>query len=168
MSLEEIKMISSNKFKDILGKSINKRGLYLLQKRGSKGNEIKYSCIKMAEYLLPNDEELSISDQRYIFSIINRMVPILENFPNSQTGKICSCGQIESMRHIYICTNLNIESVKISYEKIFDDNVRSQKQVYNRFKQNFETREKMRNSCDHVIPQVDPLSLALLYSNANK
>jgi hypothetical protein len=89
------------------------------------------------------------------------MVPISENFPNAKTENICSCGQVESMRHIYLCTNLNIESVKISYEKIFDDNIRSQKQVYNRFKQNFETREKIRNenSSDHGIPQVDPLSL---------
>jgi hypothetical protein len=171
MSLEEIKKISFKKFKDILKKSINKKALeYLLQKRGSKGNEIEYSCIKMAEYLLPNDEELSISDQRYIFSIRNRMVPISENFPNAKTEDICSCGQVESMRHIYLCTNLNIESVKISYEKIFDDNIRSQKQVYNRFKQNFETREKIRNenSSDQGIPQVDPLSLVLLYSNGNK
>jgi hypothetical protein len=87
----------------------------------------------MAEYLLPNDEELSISDQRYIFSIRSRMVPISENFPNAKTKNICSCGQIESMRHIYIYTNLKMESVKISYENLFDDNVRSQKQVYNRF-----------------------------------
>ena len=100
----------------------------------------------------------------------NRMVSILENFPNTQTGNICSCRQIESMRHIYICKNLNIENEKISYEKIFDENVRSQKKVYERFKQNFETREKIRdeNSSDHGIPQVDPLSLALLYSNGNK
>ena len=100
----------------------------------------------------------------------NRMVPILENFPNSQTGNICSCGQIESMRHIYICKNLNVQNEKISYEKIFDDNVRSQKELYDTFKQNFETREKIRdeNSSYHGIPQVDPLSLAFLYSNGNK
>ena len=119
MSLEEIKEISFNKFKDILEKSIDKRALeYLLEKRGSKGEEIKYSCIKMAEYLLPNEDGLSISDQRYIFSIRNRMVPISENFPNIQTENICSCGQSETMRHIYMCTNLNIEMEKISYEKI--------------------------------------------------
>ena len=171
MSLEEIKKISLSKFKDILEKSINKKALeYLLQKRGSKGSEMKYSCIKMAEYLRPNEEGLSISDQRYIFSIRNRMVPISENFPNIQIENICSCGQIESMRHIYTCKNLNSESETISYEKIFDDNVKNQKQVYTRFKQNFETREKMKNenNSDHGIPQVDPLSLALLYSNGNE
>ena len=96
----------------------------------------------MAEYLSPNDKGLVISDHRDIFSIRNRMVPISENFLNTQTENFCSCGQISSMRHIYICTNMNIEN-----EKIFDDNVRSQKQVYDRFKQTFET---------------------LLYSNGNK
>ena len=48
------------------------------------------------------------------------LLPISENFQNTQTENICSCEQIERMRHIYICTNLNIESEKIAYEKIFD------------------------------------------------
>jgi hypothetical protein len=52
----------------------------------------------------------------------------------------------------------------------FDDNVSSQKTVYDIFKQNYETREKIteENSSYHGIPQVDPQSLEFLYINGNK
>ena len=169
MSLEEIKSLSLNQFRNLLDKSINIKALeYLLQKRGSKGIEMKYPCIKMAEYLLPHNEGLSISDQRYIFSIRNRMIQISENFPMNQTETICCCGNSETMIHIYSCKYLNMENVNVIYKKIFEDNVKNQKQVYQRFKQNFDRREEMKNenSSHHGIPQVDPLYN--LYSNGNK
>ena len=169
MSLEEIKSLSLNQFRNLLDKSINIKALeYLLQKRGSKGIEMKYPCIKMAEYLLPHNEGLSISDQRYIFSIRNRMIQISENFPMNQTETICCCGNSETMIHIYSCKYLNMENVNVIYKKIFEDNVKNQKQVYQRFKQNFDRREEMKNenSSHHSIPQVDPLYN--LYSNGNK
>ena len=156
MSLEEIKLLSLNQFRNLLDKSINIKALeYLQQKRGSKGIEIKYSCIKMAEYLLPQNEGLSISDQRYIFSIRKRMIPISEN----QTVTICCCGDNETMTHIYSCKYLSMENVKVAYETIFEENVKNQQQVYQRFKQNFDIREEMKNekSFHHGIPQVDPL-----------
>ena len=49
-------------------KSINEKSVqYLLEKRKSKGKEINYSRLKMSEYLLPNNENLSIEEQQYIF-----------------------------------------------------------------------------------------------------
>lgn len=48
-------------------------------RRGSKGIEIEYSSLKMADYLLPNDD-LTITEQRRIFSIRNRMINIENNF----------------------------------------------------------------------------------------
>ena len=169
MSLEEIQSIRMNKFRSLLRKSIKKKALeYLKLKQGSKGIEIRYSCIKMADYLLPNEDNISISDQRYIFSIRNRMVPIPYNFPVKQSEISCLCGQTENMKHIYSCNYLNVENEEITYEKIFEDNVKHQKKVYERFKQSFETREMKRNEIEsnHGIPQVDPLSI--LYSNGNK
>ena len=67
MSLEEIQSISMNKFRSLLRKSIKKKAEYLKLEQGSKGIKIRYSCIKMADYLLPNEDNISISDQRYIF-----------------------------------------------------------------------------------------------------
>ena len=131
MSLEEIKSLSLNQFRNLLDKSINIKALeYLLQKGGSKGIEMKYPCIKMAEYLLPHNEGLSISDQRYIFSIRNRMIQISENFPMNQTETICCCGNSETMIHIYSCKYLNMENVNVIYKKIFEDNVKNHKQVH--------------------------------------
>ena len=58
-------------------------------KRGSKGIEINYSKIEMAEYLMPNDEQLTIEGQRYIFSMRNRMVYVPVNFPKNQSEVKC-------------------------------------------------------------------------------
>ena len=79
LSLSSIICLSVNQFKKILDKSIKRKSFeYLMEKIGSKGKEIRYSCLKMAEYLSPNDY-LSISEKRQIFSIRNRMVNIENN-----------------------------------------------------------------------------------------
>ena len=83
LNLENIKSMKKNEFKKILQESIkNKAFEYLLHKQGSKGKEMKYSSLKMAEYLSQNLEKVSISDKRYIFEIRNRMIQIENNFPN--------------------------------------------------------------------------------------
>ena len=76
LSLSDIISLSVNQLKNILEKSIKRKSFeYLMGKIGSKGKEIRYSCLRMAEYLLPNDY-LSISEKMQIFSIRNRMVNI--------------------------------------------------------------------------------------------
>ena len=83
LSIEEIKSLKKNKFGKLLQESIRKKALqYLVEKQGRKGKEIKYLSLKMAEYLLPNSEILTISEQRKIFAIRNRMILIENNFPN--------------------------------------------------------------------------------------
>ena len=65
MSLEEIKSVSEISLRSILKKSISRKALqYLTEKQGSKGGEIKYPCLKVADNLLPHYEILSISDQK--------------------------------------------------------------------------------------------------------
>ena len=87
MSLEEIKKIPKNKFSGIIQKAIQIKAFeYLLSKQGSKGQEIKYTELKMAEYLLPSYENITIEEQRNIFSIRNRMVPIPSNFLKNQSA----------------------------------------------------------------------------------
>ena len=100
----------------------------------------------MAEYLSPNHEKLSISAQRYIFAIRNRMIDIENNFPNKMPKKPCFCGKLEDQEHIYSCELLNEKKETIEYNRIFEDNVNAQKKVYEKFRTNFERRnEKMRN-----------------------
>ena len=137
-------------------RAINEKALeYLLGKRKTKGKEIQYSSLRMAEYLLPQKDILSISEKQYIFSIRNRMIQIENNFLGKNDEKLCRCGQKEDMKHIYYCKNLNSEEVKIKYEEIFEDNIEKQIIVLRRFRKNLE------NSLNHGIQNmVDPL-----YSN---
>ena len=41
--------------------------------QSSKGRGINYSRLKMSECLLPNNENLTIEEQEYIFSIRNKI-----------------------------------------------------------------------------------------------
>ena len=159
-SNEEIKEMNKTQFKKLLKMSIQEKSLqYLLNKRGSKGKEMQYFSLKMAEYLLPQNENLSITDQQYLFSIRNRMVEIEYNFPNKKNEKLCVCEAKEDMRHIYYCKKLNSEDVKQNFEKIFEENVITQKIVLERFRKNFENRD-----C-HGILNVDPLYSTVMEIN---
>ena len=55
-SLEEIKQMTKLKFNKLLKQRINENAVkYLTEKQGTKGKEIDYSNITMADYLLPNN-----------------------------------------------------------------------------------------------------------------
>ena len=131
---------------------------YLMSKRGSKGQEIIYTEIQTAEYLLPNSE-LDIEDQREIFAIRNRMVNIPSNFISREKNmNRCVCGVKEEMKHIYECTDLNMEKVEVRYEKIFNGTTTEQKQILQRFKENLKRRSLLKeNATHHVILSCDPL-----------
>ena len=148
LSFEEIKDIKRSQFQNILRKSIKEKAYeYLIEKRGRKGIEIDYRKLKMQEYLLPDEELLSISDKQMIFAIRNRMVNIEHNFPRKdKTEKECICGDVKNMKHLYSCKRLNIETMKTPYENIFGEDVRKMKIVYERFKNNLEKCISMEES----------------------
>ena len=168
MSLDEIENLSVIKFKKILETSIKLKS-YSIDLRGSKGAEMKYSSLKMAEYVLPN-EEFSITEKRQIFSIRNRMVNIENNFRGKKIGKTCLCGNIEYMKHVYTCKLYITENEMIEYEEIYGEDVRTMRKVFDRFQNNFEQREQnLKQNNNPRIPgrRVDPLYNDL-YSNGNK
>ena len=77
ISLEDMKKISKNQFWQIINKAIQERALnYLSDKKGTKGQEMSYKELKMADYLLPSNQNISLDDQQSIFAIYNRMVVI--------------------------------------------------------------------------------------------
>ena len=81
ISLEDIKKISKNQFSQIVKKAIQERALeYLVEKQGSKGQEISWKELKMADYLLPSNQNISLDEQRSIFAIRNIMVIIPQIF----------------------------------------------------------------------------------------
>ena len=131
-----------------------------MNKRGSKGSKITYLQLEMSEYLLPNDE-LSIEDQRKLFSIRNEMYPIPSNFcsKKNNTSK-CVCQEYENMEHIYICKSLNEEDIRVEYEKLFCGNINELTYILRKYEENFDKREKYKDiqneKPNHVICK-DPL-----------
>ena len=82
LSMEEIKLMTKNKFATMLKSKIVKNALtYLIEKQGKKGKEIKYACLEMEEYLQPINNNLSIDQKRDLFAVKNRMIDIPYNFP---------------------------------------------------------------------------------------
>ena len=53
--------------------------LYLKKKQKSKGKEIIYTNIEMADYLQPINSKLTIEQKQQMFAVRNRMCPILKN-----------------------------------------------------------------------------------------
>ena len=158
LSLEEIRDMTKKQFNMILKESISRRAFeYLMAKRGVKGKEIYYSELKMADYLQPGYENLTITEQRSIFSIRNRMIEIPANFQSRTNIEICRCGKNEDMEHLYICEYLSedIENDKPIFEKIFENSIIEQKKVNKLFLNRYQRRMKRNQTIE--IPSLDPL-----------
>ena len=163
MNIEEINETKQSEFKKRINEAIKIKALeYLLKLRGSKGREMEYNEIKMADYLMPNRENLTIKDKRYIFAIRNRMIQIPDNFPlkNRNLVENCIiCGEKENMQHLYSC-KWDQENEKYEYENIFGNNLRKMKNVYLSFKSKYENWENHKNMKNHPCdPICDPLFL---------
>ena len=150
-SLSQIKEMKKEKFNSILKTKMKENALkYLNQKKGKKGNEISYECFEMAEYLLPYNK-MSVSQKRRMYEIRNKMVDIPENFSSDIIETQCLCGEREIMSHIYYCDLLSKNKrEKILYDKIYNGNLFEQIEVYQRFEENFEVRDKIKNGCKNV------------------
>ena len=164
-TLEEIKKIPKNQFKNQISKKIREQAFeYLKSKQKKKGRGIKYSDFEMAEYLMPNDQNMNIQNQQYLFSIRNGMVDIPANFGSKAQ---CICGENEIMQHIYSCEHLNNEKEEVNFEKIYTGTLTEQVKILKRFRNNMEIRTKLKIiiPCDRIS---DPLISALEISNGNK
>ena len=73
------------------------------EKRGKKGSEIAYSCIEMADYHEPFNNELTIEQKHELFAVRYRMFNIPANFSfRCETKGIC--GKKEEIVQIYMNT----------------------------------------------------------------
>ena len=66
---------------------------------------------------------------------------------------------IENMKHIYICKIYEREEENITYEKIYEDDLRKMKRLNERFQRNLEKREQILKDENFTprIQKVDPL-----------
>ena len=104
------------------------------------------SCVWCILPLIPGYKEISINDQRSIFSLRNRRVQIYENFPSMNEKELCRCENEETMKHIYdceyFCEHKYIE--KPNFEDIFKENVRQQIIISRIFEKNCEIRNRRK------------------------
>ena len=84
------------------------------------------------------------------------MVNITANFTSKNETK-CECGLLENMKHINECRIYNKEDPEYEFEKIYNGNLNEQKMVFNKFKENMQKREKMKDKISHPSDQFNPL-----------
>ena len=153
-TMDEIKEMSRNKFKNLIKSRIEVNALdYLQKKRGSKGNEIKLTRLEMSEYLLPFNNKLSIEEKRKMFEHRNRMTKIPYNFGKKEEK--CVCGNLENISHIYSCKSLNKNEFRILFNEFYNGNLEQQIEIFKRLENNLEMRKKtrlitMRSKPDYV------------------
>ena len=99
----------------------------------------------MSDYLSPLCSNLSIDSKRTIFAIRNKMTKIPANFSSENVKHKCFCGENETMKHVYTCTNLNSEEPAIKYEHIYSNTIQKLSEVYKRFEHNMTKRENETN-----------------------
>ena len=75
------------------------------------------------------------------------MIEIEHNFRKQLPEEKCFCGEQQTQKHIYLCQNTDKNIGSWPYERIFEENVNIQKQIYLQFKKNYENRKsKEKNS----------------------
>ena len=139
--------MNANTFMTILKCRINDNALsYLTNKQKTKGQEMKYTEMQLAEYLSHINSKLTIIQKQTMFALHNRMFEISENFPGKQMEDECVCTEREEMLHIYNCEILS-EGRKptLIYENIFGDNINKQIEVFKHCELNLDNRESMMN-----------------------
>jgi hypothetical protein len=145
MSLEDIKLMSEQKFRNLLNSKLKESAFkYLKEKQKSKDKENIYEELSMSEYLLPTNNNLTITEKQTMFSVKNRMVRIPANFPKPKREYKCVCNEKEDLQHIYYCEILNNgRKTNIEYEKLYTGNISEQIEIWRHFERNMEEREKL-------------------------
>ena len=139
--------------------------LNLKNKQKSKGKEIIYTNIEMADYLQPINSKLTIEQKQQMFAVRNRMCLIPDNFPKSETKSRCLCSAIEDMSHIYNCKILNEgRNQSETYENICHGTLNQQLQIFFKFTQNMQKRETLNKETE---PPCDPVRDPLVYSSVD-
>ena len=137
-TMNEIKNMKKNVFKSIVKrKSLEAAFEYLVTKQmnGSKGRDIQYSCMYMADYLLPQ-AGISLEDQNELFSLRCRT-----NKMGANRGIVewcfTQCGEILNNAHIFKCKILN-ENDQFDIDKILNGLIAEKKEHLKKWRENMQ------------------------------
>ena len=151
-------MTHSMFMKKIKSQIMKKALEYLLGQRKSKGKEIEYQKLEMADYLLPINAKLNIENKRRMFSIRNRMINIKSNFNQRNEEEKCLCGDKETMENIWQCKLLNTDRIENeNYDKIFNGNLTQKISIFEKFEEKLEKYTKMKNETEKNEHPCDPI-----------
>ena len=120
----------------------------------------------MADYLLPTNNKLTISEKQKMFAVKNRMINIPANFPKPKMEYKCYCGEKEDMKHIYNCEiNNDGKQPSLEYEKIYTGKLTEQIDVFRKFENNCERRERLKIEdklpCDPLVIHCSQQSIVM-------
>ena len=121
-----------NIFKNLVKKNACKTALKYLQTKQSKGDKassIKYESLELQDYLNPCSN-ITLEDQRYIFSLRSRMNELRPNFSRNRTLKseycVESCGEELDNEHLTWCSTINTKK-KYKYTDLLNGTLREKK-----------------------------------------
>ena len=120
-----------------------------------KVKKLNHSCLKMAEYLEPNNHNIKLTDSKLLFQLKSKMVNVKSNYSSSYKHNI-NCplcekeGKIgkDTQKHIIKCPIIRktlLDQTKVNYKDLKSENVVDQLHVVKRFRMHFETRTRLTN-----------------------
>ena len=116
--------------------------------KGSKGNKIEYDSVALQDYLNPYSN-LSIEDQRYLFSLRCEVNPLRANFRRNLNMKenICvkECLTELDNEHLVFCPKLN-SNPEISFLNILNGTLPEKVEALQQTKENEQNRNLNRTA----------------------
>ena len=110
----------------------------------AKGKKIVYEEFAMSEYLSPNEEDLTIEEQKWLFSCRVEDIDIKSNNRWKHNNIFCqSCkkNQIGNQSHILYCDFLLGNNCKLTYipdyEKLYNRNLSEQIYILRLLRENY-------------------------------
>ena len=151
----EIVNMSQAVFKNIVKKKSLLAAIKYLkikQKKCEKGLGIEYNSLEIQNYLNPCSN-ISLEDQRFIFSLRCEMNPIKNNFKRNMIMNteycIKSCQKELDNQHITWCDKMN-EEKDFRFEHLLNGTLQEKVQTLKQIKLNEKNRNIERIPCDPV------------------
>ena len=136
LSLDDIKIMSKEVFKERVASAVQKAGFQFLSSEKSKMSKVmsvQHESLSLQEYFLPSF--MNIQEAKMLFRIRSRMVDVKMNFKNKYSDTLCpvckTVGINDSQEHVLECAQLlknqNIlANSDVLYVHIFESDIKKQ------------------------------------------
>ena len=143
LSFEDIKTMKNSKFKSLVKKQIHKvafRDLINRKNAGEKGRNIKYECLQMTDYLLP-ESSLNLEEKIEMFSLRAEMNQNPYNFGNKTNCEL-GCLIPQDNEHYLKCHILNegIENA-MKYSEFLNGPLQTKIRIFKKIQENMKKKE---------------------------